>query len=83
MANQNWNYWRFQIHWNKPEWVNPGSVIEQKIQFCVSSKEICLKDNNKTVRWVGHSILNSLDTIYSLKKKVTNDLQASLIGTII
>ena len=22
-TNQNWNYWKFQIHWNKLEWVNP------------------------------------------------------------
>ena len=22
-ANQNWNEWKFQIHWNKLEWVNP------------------------------------------------------------
>ena len=27
---QSWNYWKFQIHWNKLEWVNPRSRDEQK-----------------------------------------------------
>ena len=33
MANQNCNGWNFKIHWNKLEWVNPRSHIEQKIYF--------------------------------------------------
>ena len=24
-ANQYWNYWKFQIYWNKLEWVNSRS----------------------------------------------------------
>ena len=36
--NQYWNDWKFQIQWNKLEWVNPRSRDEQKNQFCVSSK---------------------------------------------
>ena len=42
-ANKYWNDWKFQIHWNKLEWVNPRSRDEQKNQFCVSSKKIVLK----------------------------------------
>ena len=38
-ANQDWNDWKFQIHWNELEWVNPRSRDEQKNQFCVSSLE--------------------------------------------
>ena len=60
MANQNWNDWKFQIHWNKLEWINPRSRIEQKKPFCVSSEKICLKYNNKTAHWYGHSKLNLL-----------------------
>ena len=48
MENQNWNHWKFQIHWNKLEWVNPRILIEQKNPFCISSKKVCLKDKNKT-----------------------------------
>ena len=33
MTNQNWNDWKFQIHWNKLEWVHPRISIEQKIHF--------------------------------------------------
>ena len=32
-ASQNWNDWRFQIHWNKLEWVKPRNRIEQKIHI--------------------------------------------------
>ena len=38
MENQIWNDWKFQIHWNKLEWVNPRSRIEVKNTFFVSSK---------------------------------------------
>ena len=39
MANQNWNDWKFQINWNKLDWVNPRSRIEQNNPFCASSKK--------------------------------------------
>ena len=38
-ANKYFNYWKFQIHWNKLEWLNPRSRDEQKNPFCVSSKK--------------------------------------------
>ena len=53
-ANQNWNDWRFQINWNKVEWVNPRNNIEQNNSFCVSFKNICFKYNNKNEHWVVH-----------------------------
>ena len=37
-ANQEWNDWKFQIHWNKLEWVNTRSRDERKNPFCVSQK---------------------------------------------
>ena len=72
----------FQIHWNKLEWANPISCIEGKNLFCVSSKKLCLKDNNKIAHWVGHSKFKNLDTICFLKKKI-NELEASLTGVTI
>ena len=60
-ANQMWNDWIFQMHWNKLEWVNPRSRNERKIHFvCLQIK--CFKDNVKPAHWVGHSQLISLDT---------------------
>ena len=51
-ANQNWNDWRFQIHWNIIEWVNLLKFNKQTNVFCVSSKEFYLNDNIKTAHWV-------------------------------
>ena len=32
-ANQNWNGWKFQIHWNMLERVNPRSKVVRKNLF--------------------------------------------------
>ena len=34
-ANRYWNYWKFQLHWHKLEWVNTRGKIkrEKPIQF--------------------------------------------------
>ena len=53
MANQAWNDWKFQIHCNKIDWVEPRSRDERKNPFCVYF--FCLEDNNKTSHWVDHS----------------------------
>ena len=37
--NQEWNDWKFQIHWNKLEWVNPRGR-DEKIHLCVSKQNI-------------------------------------------
>ena len=39
-ANQSWNAWKFKIHWNKLEWVNPRSRDKRKNHF------VCLLKNN-------------------------------------
>ena len=70
-ANQYLNYWKFQIHWNKLERVNPRSRDEQKNQFCVSSKKI--KDSVKTGHWVDQSQLRYLDIDYLFKRTLVVD----------
>ena len=57
MENQSWNDWRFQIKWNKLEWVNLRNSNKVNNPFCVSSKKFDLKDNDKTSHWVVHSKL--------------------------
>ena len=32
-ANRYWNDWKFQLHWNKLEWVNPIIKIVRKNLF--------------------------------------------------
>ena len=39
-----------------------------EISFCVFSKNICLKDNDKTTYWVGKQKLETLDKDFSQKK---------------
>ena len=58
MENQCWNDWKFKIHCNNLEWLNPINHSEGNNFFCVSSTISYLKDNNKTSHWVGHSKLN-------------------------
>ena len=33
MENKSWNDFKFQIYWNKLEWVNPGRLLKQKFTF--------------------------------------------------
>ena len=68
MANQNWNGWKFQIHWDKLEWVNPRIRNEKKPTLCAFQK-FYLEDNNKTAHWVGHSRLKPLDKEYLSEEK--------------
>ena len=68
-ANQNWNNWKFQIHWNKLEWVNPIIFDEQNNPYCVTYKKFYMKDNNKTAHWFGHTKLKPLDTDDFFKEK--------------
>ena len=70
MANQSWNDWKFQIHWNKLEWVNPRSPIEGNNPFCVSSEKLYLTDNNKSAHGDGHLELKPLDIEGFLMKKI-------------
>ena len=37
-ASQKCCDWKFQIHWNKLEWVNPRRRYERKSIFCVFKK---------------------------------------------
>ena len=36
-ANRHWNDWKFQLHWNKLEWVNPIINIKRQQPYSVSS----------------------------------------------
>ena len=58
-ASQEWCDWKFLIHWNKLEWLNPRSRYERKIHFVCPKK--AFKDNNEPAHWVGHSKLGSPD----------------------
>ena len=56
-ASKWWNDWKFQLHWNKLEWVNPRSLTKRNKPFSVSSKEFNLNKNDRKSRLVSHSAL--------------------------
>ena len=41
-SNKWWNYWKFQLHWHKMEWVDPKSTPKRDKPFSVSSKSLIL-----------------------------------------
>ena len=56
-SNMWWNDWKFQLHWNMLEWVDPKSTPKQVKQFSVSSKKFYINNNYRTAHFVGHSKL--------------------------
>ena len=66
-ANKEWNDWKFQVHWNKIEWLNPRISDEIKNTFYVSLKK-CFKDNVKPANWVGQFKIKILIYRILLKK---------------
>ena len=69
-----WNYWKFQLHLQKLEWVNPRSQTKRNKLFSVSSNKFYL-NSDKTSNWVGHSKLKELDTIdFFERKRIIEDM---------
>ena len=56
-SNRWWNDWKFQLHWNKLEWVDPKSTPKRVKLFSVSSKPFYISKNYRTDHFVGHSRL--------------------------
>ena len=60
-SNRWWNDWKFKLHWNMLEWVDPKSTPKRVKPFSVSSKKFYIKNNDRTAHFVGHSKLKELD----------------------
>ena len=71
-ANRWWNDWRFQLHWNKLEWVYPKSNPKIVKHFFVSSKKYISK-SYRTAHCFGHSKLKELDINDFYKIKLMNE----------
>ena len=61
--NRWWNDWKFQLHWNMLEWVDPKSTLKRVKPFSVSLKKLYINNNDITAHFVGHSKLNPLDIV--------------------
>ena len=68
-----WNDWKFQLHWNMLEWVDPKTTTKRVKPFSVSSKKFYINNNDITAHFVGHSKLTQLDIVYFYKRKQTNE----------
>ena len=67
-SNRWWNDWKFQLHWNMLEWVDPKSTPKRFKPFSVSSKNFYININDRTAHFVGHSKLTPLDIVNFLIK---------------
>ena len=52
--NRWWNDWKFQLHWNMLEWVDPKSIPKRVKPFSVSSKKFYINNNDRTAHFVCH-----------------------------
>ena len=63
-SNMWWNDWKFQIHRNMIEWVDPKSTPKRVKPFSVSSKKLYIdNNNNRTAHFFGHSQLAPFDIV--------------------
>ena len=69
-THQHWNDWKFQIHWNKLEWVVPKSCHVKKNHFCISSHKFYLKDKTSKNYWVGQSPMKPMDVDELFNRRV-------------
>ena len=68
-----WNDWKFQLHWNMLEWVDPKSTNKLVKPFSVSSKKFYINNNDKTAHFFGHSELVPLDYAGFYERKNVNE----------
>ena len=68
-VDDHWNNWKFQLHWNKLEWVYPKTRDRWKNPFYSSTRKFCIKDVNNSSRFVGHYKLEPIDYVAFFKIK--------------
>ena len=47
-----WNGWKFQLHWNMLEWVDPKTTTKRVTPFSVSSKKFYINNNDRTAHFL-------------------------------
>ena len=72
-ATKRFNDWRFQLHWNMLEWVDPKSTREIVKPFSVSSEKFYISKNDRTAHFVGRSKLKELEIDDFYKRKQMNE----------
>ena len=52
VSNMWWNDWKFQLHWNILECVDPKSTPKRVKQFSVSSKKLFINNKDRTAHFL-------------------------------
>ena len=73
VSNMWWNDWKFQLHWNMLEWVNPKSRTKRVKPFSFSSNKFYINNNDRTAHFVGRSKLTPLDCVDFYERKDINE----------
>ena len=68
-----WNDWKFQLHWNMLEWIDPKTIPKIVKPFSVSSNKFYIDNNDRTAHFVGNYKLTLLDIVDLQKRKQTNE----------
>ena len=64
-TNNNWNDWRFQLHWKHIECVDPKRINSKNNLFCYSTNKFYIKYGKQTCNFFGHSKLKPIDYVAS------------------
>ena len=81
-ANRQWNDWKFQLHWNKLEWVDTKFNPKIDKPFSVYSKTFYISKSDITAHCVGRSKLKELyiNNFYG-GKQMNEEMEAEFIKT--
>ena len=73
ISNMWCNDWKFQLHWNMLEWVDPKSKPKIVNPFSVSSNKFYINNNDRAAHFVSHSKLTPLDCADFYERKQINE----------
>ena len=68
-----WNDWKFQLHWNMLEWVDPKTTPKRIKKNFSFFKKFYINNKDRTAHFVGRSKLTPLDIADFYKRKQTNE----------
>ena len=68
-----WNDWKFPLHRNMLEWVNPKFKTKRVKPFSFSSNKFYIIKNDRKAHFIGYSKLTPLDSVDFYERKQINE----------
>ena len=79
LYNNHWNYWKFQLHWNKIYWLCPNKLYRNNNPSFSLTQKFYMKDGNELYHLVGNSKLESIGyDAFSERKECSAALTARI-----